>query len=193
MFIVTFVACNKGEQPGVYRVSQGRAAKFEIQPGDDHLRIVTYLKLRNGTIQEPRVHYFQKHFTMLGTRSVEKPGGLWTSVFPQHQSIYLPVSKDIEQYLFLISRGMIKETQAEGQTTKAFHWTDWQILEVSSEEVVRNKQIAIPPFDEIVKKADENKELLEKLRVMYEKARADAEKKMNTPVKDKSEVPWYAR
>jgi hypothetical protein len=119
----------------------------------------------------------------LGVRTVEEPGGLWTSIFPRHQSIYLPVSEDIERYLYLIRRGVIKETQVEGRTTKALQWTDWQLLDIPAQDVSKDKPIVIPSFEVLTKRelTTEQQELLKDLVGRYEKIETEAEKKMATP------------
>jgi hypothetical protein len=58
MFIMIFVGCEEAGQSDVYRESRAQAAKFDVQSRDDHLRIVTFLKLRDGTIERPKLYYF---------------------------------------------------------------------------------------------------------------------------------------
>ncbi len=164
-----------------YRESRGQVSKISVTQSDVYLDVVIFLKLENNSLQDPKIYYYQVKQVFTGWRKIEFPGRLWTSTNKNRPLLYVPISKDIQDYLFLIRKPIPKKVEVDGRTKTEYDWTDWHLLQVSAKDIADKKELVIPPFDEIVEESNEHKELLEKLRAMYEAARAEGEKEMNTP------------
>ena len=81
LFLTTIVGLHfptiaAADNADVYRESDGRVARYRVEAADDDslLRVVTFVELQDGSIQNAKVFYKQKHFTPIGVRDVEKPG-----------------------------------------------------------------------------------------------------------------------
>ena len=164
-----------------YRESQGEVQEIPVTQSETYLRIATLIKLRDGKLQIPKLHYYQVEQVFTGWRKIEFPGRLSSPTNKNRPLLYVPISKDIQDYLFLIRKPIPKKVEVDGRTKTEYDWTDWHLLQVSADDIADKKALVIPPFDEIVEESNQHKELQEKVRTMYETARAEAEKKMNTP------------
>ena len=164
-----------------YRESQGEVQEIPVTQSETYLRIATLIKLRDGKLQIPKLHYYQVEQVFTGWRKIEFPGRLSSPTNKNRPLLYVPISKDIQDYLFLIRKPIPKKVEVDGKTKTEYDWTDWQLLQVSADDIAVDKPLVIPPFDEIVEESKQHTELQEKVRTMYETARAEAEKKMNTP------------
>jgi hypothetical protein len=164
-----------------YRESRGQVSKISVTQSEIYLRIAPVLRLRDGRLQIPKLHYYQVEQVFTGWRKIEFPGRLSSPINKNRPLLYVPISKNIQDYLFLIRKPIPKKVDVDGNTKTEYDWTDWHLLQVSAKDIAVDKSLVIPPFDEIVEESSKQKELLEEVRTMYEMARAEAEKKMNTP------------
>jgi hypothetical protein len=187
-------ACGGAPKPGEYWESNDAVIKVEAElTGDDYLRVVTFLRLRDGSIQDPKIRYYQSHYTAIGVQRVEKPGRLSQVVTNDGKLLYLPTSDEIADYLFLVQKPIITKVEKDGVMKQVTNWTDWQLFEVRAKDVLQQDRVTLPAFEECAAKAADKKELLKKLRALYSAAHKAATIKMNTPIKSRSEVPWYAQ
>lgn len=191
--LVISTGCASAAQPDEYRESQNRVKNLTTDIADDYLRIVTFVRLADGSIQDPKLYYYQTHHTAFGVRKVEKPGRLWSNVTKTRKAIYLPVADDISAYLFLVSKPTVSNVVKDGVKKTMTDWSEWLLYEAPAKEVLDKKAVSFPPFEELIENAGEHEELAARLRQEYAKAEAAAKVRMNTPVKSRSEVPWYGQ
>lgn len=191
--VIIVTGCAQGASPDEYRESEGQVAKCLIEQTDISILIATYVRLRDGAIQDPRVFHYQMHYTAIGVQKVEKPGRLSQMTSKVKPFLFLPVSESIDEYLFLVRKPIVSKKEVDGVAKRSTEWTDWALFVVPAKEVKPEKPIVIPPFDKLAKSAGDQNELLKKVQAMHKKAEIAAEKRMNTPIKSDSDVPWYAR
>jgi hypothetical protein len=196
-FLPSFVVlsgCMSTLQPtDEYRESHKGVSVFPVKTSDNYLRIVTFVRLADSSIQRPRLYYYQTHHTVIGVKRVEKPGRLWSVVTKERNQLHLPVSDHISDYLFLISKPIVSEVEKDGVKKTVTEWTEWFVLEAPAEKVIQKKMITFPLFENLEQNAGGDQDLLKQLRAEYAKAEAAGKAKMDTPVKSRSEVPWYAQ
>ncbi len=96
------VGCGEGaELAGQYHHSKGHVIDVRVQPADERISLTPFVRLKDGTVELPKLFYLHKHHTSTGVRDVERRGQMSVVAAPYRKSIKLPVSSDIEEYLFL--------------------------------------------------------------------------------------------
>jgi hypothetical protein len=189
---IALMACAQAKDANEYRESQREVAKVAVTLNGEFLEAVTFLRLSDGSLQDPVIYYYQGHYTGTGVQRVEKPGNVSQMISKDRQFLFLPVSTNISDYLFLVRQATVKRDVVDGVTRKSTKWSRWAFFEISAAQVRKEPRISVPPFEAIEKLAGERETLLSELEAMYEKAKAAADIRAKTPVK-RSDVPWYAR
>lgn len=176
-----------------YYESKGGVAKFSIKASDDVLDVVIVVRLRDGSLQLPKLYYYQGHQTLIGVRDVEKEGGLAIAAGKKLPGIKLPVSKDIEKYVLLVRTTFPVDSVKDGQAVKEWKFTDWSFIEVSANDVAKDKPIPIPSVEALSKRTAEQEGLFQELMKLYNAALKEEQERQRQPVTDRTKVPWYAR
>lgn len=184
------IGCVKAEKPGVYRESLGEVAGFTAEPTDPAIRIATFARLQDGSIIHPYLYYYQitKSGPLGGTRTVEKTGRISRPIGrkleAKYRELHLPISNEIDSYLFLLCTIYTKEIEVMGVMEKIHRRHDWQLWEVSAKEVSPDKPIAFPGYKELQERtlSEESEALRESLVDEYAKLSAAGRRKAFTPV-----------
>ena len=176
-----------------YLQSRKEVVKINLILADEYLVLAVYVKLRNGSLQHPKIETWQTHHTLAGVMRVEKPERLTRAVSRTKPFFYLPVSKEIDEYLILVRKPTVSKVEENGVVTEKTEWSEWFLFPLQAEELSSDRRLKVPLFSDLVKAAEEQKELLELLRTKHAEATAAAIKKMNTPIRSGDEVPWYAK
>ncbi len=174
--------------------SKGELARYSIKSEDElSLRIVVFVKLRDGSLHLPKLYYYQGHKTPIGVRDVEKEGGLSIAAGKKFPGIILPVAKDIEKYILLVRTTFPVDSVKDGQSVKEWKFTDWSFVEVAALDVAKDKPIPIPSVEALSKRTADQEALFQKLMELYNAALKEEQERQRQPVTDRSKVPWYAR
>lgn len=182
-----------GERIAYYE-SKGELARYSIKSHDEFpLRIVIFVKLRDGSLHLPKLFYYQGHKTPIGVRDVEKEGGLSIAAGKKFPGIKLPVAKDIEKYVLLVRTTFPVNSEKGGQAVKEWKFTDWSFIEVAVQDVAKSDPIPVPSVETLSKRTAEQESLFQELMELYNAALKEEQERQRQPVADRSKVPWYAR
>ncbi len=191
---MAFMGRSSADERIAYYESKGELARYSIESHDElPLRIVIFVKRRDGSLHLPRLYYYQGHKTLLGVRDVEKEGGLSIAAGQKFPGINLPVAKDIEKYVLLVRTTFPVSSEKDGQAVKEWKFTDWSFIEVAASDVAKDKPIPIPSVETLSKRTAEQEALFQELMKLYNAALKEEQERQRQPVTDRTKVPWYAR
>lgn len=177
-----------------YYESNGDLQKFALESHDEFpLRMVIFVRVRDGSLHLPKLHFYQLKKTLIGVRKIEKEVGLSCAASKQFPSIWLPVAKDIEKYVLLVRTTFPVDSVKDGQAVKEWKFTDWSFIEVAATDVAKGKPIPIPSVETLSKRTAEQEALFQELMDLYNAALKEEQERQRQPVTDRSKVPWYAR
>jgi hypothetical protein len=183
------VGCGAKSAPDEYRQSDGRIVSVQAQSTDHYLQVLTFVELKDGTWQFPKRYFDQKHFTPIGVRDVEKPGGLMSIVVsPRIKPLFLPTDDEIKDYLF-----MYRTAKKGTDPKKEVEWSEWHLFRVAKAEVLKPGTFTFPEHLGLKEATQKEQALCAKLIATFEAALAESLRKMNEPIKHDTKVPWYAR
>ena len=183
VLLLLIMGCETAADSDEYRESQGTVGILTLEQVDPLLRIAQFVKLKNGTVSYAKMYRYPG-FRKLFDPPNEKKVRSQQIITSNDSSIYLPMSKEIASYLFLISKRLPIKAVDDGERTTDRDWSDWQLFEIPATEISKDKPIVIPPFEELAKRelTKEQEARLKDLVERYEKIEAKARKKASTPV-----------
>ena len=187
------VGCVKAEVRSVYYESKGEVATFSLDHNAHYLGIAVFVRLQDGSLQFPKLYYYQGHHTPIGVRKVEKVGDLSRGTTKELRNLRLPLSNEIQSYLLYIRTSYPEEVEKQGVRRIVYKFTDWSYMEVPAKDVSPDKPIKIPPFAELKNLNPDQEKVLKELNEMYSEARKAREAEAAKPITDRSEVPWYGQ